>query len=86
MFRSQSLQDFAISAIAEFIAKIKQNVIFARARKYSTDFGLRHVPSSQCASSQRKVVSQFEKWNGQPCILIMPDLQELHWTNEPKAN
>ncbi len=35
--------------------------------------------------SQRKVVSQFEKGNEQPCVLIMPDLQELHWTNEPKA-
>ncbi len=31
------------------------------------------------------VVSQFEKWNEQPCVLIMPNLQELHWTNEPKA-
>ncbi len=41
--------------------------------------------SSQHAFSQRKVVSQFEKWNEQPCVLIMPDLQELHWTNEPKA-
>ncbi len=34
---------------------------------------------------QRKVVSQFEKCNEQPCVLIMPDLQELHWINEPKA-
>ncbi len=41
--------------------------------------------SSQRAFSQRKVVSLFEKWNEQPCVLIMPDLQELHWTNEPKA-
>ncbi len=29
----------------------------------------------------KKVVSQFEKWNEQPCVLIMADLQELHWTN-----
>ncbi len=43
------------------------------------------VTSSQRAISQRKVVSQFEKLNEQPCVLIMPDLQELHWTNEPKA-
>ncbi len=41
--------------------------------------------SSQRAFSQIKVVSQFEKWNEQPCDLIMTDLQELHWTNEPKA-
>ncbi len=41
--------------------------------------------SSQRAFSQRKVVSQFEKWNEQPCILIMTDLQELHQTNKPKA-
>ncbi len=39
------------------------------------------MTSSQCAFSQRKVVSQFQK---QLCILFMPDLQELHWTNEPK--
>ncbi len=26
----------------------------------------------------------LKKWNEHPCILIMPDLQELHWTNEPK--
>ncbi len=43
------------------------------------------MTSSQRAFSQRKVVSQFEKWNEQPCVLIMPNLQELHWTNEPKA-
>ncbi len=43
------------------------------------------MTSSQRTFSQRKVVSQFEKWNEQPCVLIMPDLQELHWTNEPKA-
>ncbi len=30
MFRSQSLQDFAISAIAEFIAKIKQTPQFSQ--------------------------------------------------------
>ncbi len=43
------------------------------------------MTSSQCAFNQRKVVSQFEKWNEQPCLLIMPDLQELHWTNEIRA-
>jgi len=26
----------------------------------------------------------LKKWNEHLCILIMPDLQELHWTNEPK--
>ncbi len=41
--------------------------------------------SLQCAFSQRKVVSQFQKWNKQLCVLFMPDLQELHRTNEPKA-
>ncbi len=43
------------------------------------------MTSSQRAFSQRKVVSQFEKWNEQPCILIMTALQELQWTKEPKA-
>ncbi len=43
------------------------------------------MTSSQCAFSQRKVVSQFKKWNEQLCVLFMHDLQELHWTNEPKA-
>ncbi len=33
----------------------------------------------------KKGVSQFQKWNEQLCVLIMPDLQELHRTNEPKA-
>ncbi len=40
--------------------------------------------SSQCAFSQRKVVSQFQKWNKQLCVLFI-DLQELHRTNKPKA-
>ncbi len=43
------------------------------------------MTSSQCAFSQRKVVSQFKKWNEQLCVLFMHDLQELHRTNEPKA-
>ncbi len=43
------------------------------------------MPSSQCAFSQRKVVSQFQKWNKQLCVLFMPDLLELHRTNKPKA-
>ncbi len=43
------------------------------------------MTSSQCAFSQRKVVSQLQKWNKQLCVLFMPDLQELHRTNEPKA-
>ncbi len=34
--------------------------------------------SLQCAFSLRKVLEQ-------PCILIMPNLQELHWTNKPKV-
>ncbi len=42
------------------------------------------MTSSQCAFSQRKVVPRFEKWNEQPCVLIMTDLQELHRTSEPK--
>ncbi len=43
------------------------------------------MTSSQCAFSQRKVVSQFQKWNKQLCVLFMPDVLELHRTNEPKA-
>ncbi len=43
------------------------------------------VTSSQCAFSQIKVVSQLQKWNKQLCVLFMPNLQELHRTNEPKA-
>ncbi len=45
---------------------------------------MRPVASSQCAFSQRKVVSQFQKWNKQLCVLFTPDLQEPHRTNEPK--
>ncbi len=33
------------------------------------------MTSSQCAFSQRKVVSQFQKWNEQLCVLFMPDLR-----------
>ncbi len=33
----------------------------------------------------KKGCFSVEKQNEQPCVLIMPDLQELHWTNEPKA-
>ncbi len=44
------------------------------------------MTSSQCVYSQIKVVSQFQKWNEQLCVLFMPDLQELHRTNEPKAD
>ncbi len=43
------------------------------------------MTSSQCEFSQIKVVSQFQKWNEQLCVLFMTDLQELHRTNEPKA-
>ncbi len=43
------------------------------------------LTSSQSAFSQRKVVYQLKKFNEHPCILIMPDLQELHWTNWPKV-
>ncbi len=66
---------FCDSAITELIRNC---------RNFSADFGC-PVISSQHAFCQRKVVSQFEKWNEQPCVLIMPDLQELHWKNEPKA-
>ncbi len=41
------------------------------------------MTSSQCVF--RKVVSQFQKWNEQLCVLSMPDLQEQQLTNEPKA-
>ncbi len=37
--------------------------------------------SSQRAFKER-FVSQFEKWNEQPCVLIMPYLQERHWIDE----
>ncbi len=66
---------FCDSAITEFITKSRK----------LTHFRKHPVMSSQCAFSQRKVVSQFEHFNEQPCILIMLDLQELHWTNEPKT-
>ncbi len=79
--------------IAEFIAKSsklhnfrKNSQIFVIAADFPQILGLdASVMSSQRTFSQRKVVSQFEKWNEPPCILIMPDLQELHQTNEPKA-
>ncbi len=67
----QSLQDFAI---AEFIAKSskrrnfrKSSQIFVIAADFTQILGL--GTSSQSAFSQRKVVSQFEKWNEQPCIM-----------------
>ncbi len=74
----QSLQDFAIRLIYR---KSKQTPQFSQEL---ANFRNCPVTSSQRAFSQRKVVSQFEK-KGQPCVLFMPDLQELHWTNEPKA-
>ncbi len=43
------------------------------------------MTSSQCAFSQIKVVSQFQKLNKQLCVLFMPDLQELPRSNEPRA-
>ncbi len=77
---------FCDSAITDLIAKSSKLRHF---RKSSQIFGIADfgcpVISSQHAFCQRKVVSQFEKWNEQPCVLIMPDLQELHWKNEPKA-
>ncbi len=76
----QSLQD---SAIAEFIAKSSNLRYFPNCRRFCT--WTRLLTSSQCAFSQRKVVSRFKKLNEQLCVLFMPDLQELHWTNEPKA-
>ncbi len=84
-------QGFCDSAIAEFIARSsklhnfhKSSQIFIIYADFPQILGL-DATSSQRAFSQRKVVSQFEKWNEQPCVLIMPDLQELHWTNEPKV-
>ncbi len=85
---------FCDSAIAEFIAKSsklrnfrKSSHIFVIAADFLQILGLRRVSwrHQQHTFSQRKVVSQFEKWNEQPCVLIMPDLQELHWTNGIRA-
>ncbi len=33
----------------------------------------------------KKGFSQFQTWNEQLCVLFMPDLQELHRSNEPRA-
>ncbi len=33
----------------------------------------------------KKGCFSVQKWNEQLCVLFMHDLQELHWTNEPKA-
>ncbi len=33
----------------------------------------------------KKGCFSVKKWNEQLCVLFMHDLQELHWTNEPKA-
>ncbi len=80
---------FCDSAIAEFIAKSsklrnfrKSSQIFIIAADFPQILGLdatrdviaTHIQSKKGCSSTRK-----------PFILIMPDLQELHWTNEPKA-
>ncbi len=81
----QSLQD---SAIAEFIAKSSKLCYFPNCLRFSKDLALRHVlwRHRNAHFSQRKVVSQFQKWNELICVLFMPDLQELHRTNEPKAD
>ncbi len=68
--------------ITEFIVKIKQTPQFSQELANFTQ--ILGLDASQRAFSQRKVVL-FEKWNEQPCVPIMPDLQELHWTNEKKA-
>ncbi len=81
LFHCQSHQDFAILRSLN----LSQNQAnFCKIFRRFWD-KTRPVTSSQRALSQRKVVSQFQKWNEQPCVLIMPDLQELHWTNELKA-
>ncbi len=61
--------------------KIKQSPLFSKLPQ------ILHLDASfdVIAFSQRKVVSRFKKWNEQLCVLFMPDLQELHRTNEPKA-
>ncbi len=77
---------FCDSAITDLIAKSSKLRHF---RKSSQIFGIADfgcpVISSQHAFCQRKVVSQFEKWNEQPCVLIMPDLQELHWKKRTES-
>ncbi len=40
---------------------------------------------SQRAFSQRKVVSQFQKWNEQPCVLIMTKFTRITLDKQPKA-
>ncbi len=70
----QSLRDFAILRLLN----LSQNQAnFSQERAY--------FRNCHKIFKKRKVVSQFEKWNEQPCVLIMLDLQELHRTNEPKA-
>ncbi len=75
----QSLQDYAI-------AELSQNQATSAIFQIAADFALRRVLwRHRNAHCQRKVISQFQKWNEQLCVLFMPDLQELHQTNEPKA-
>ncbi len=51
---------------------------FCKCHRFSAYFGLRCVPlCHRIVHCQVKVVSHLKKWNEQPCVLIMPDLQEL---------
>ncbi len=86
----QSLHDFAILRLQNLLQKLQFSQKFANfhnCRKIPTDFGLRRVPwhHHNVHSVKEKVVSQFEKIEWTASILIVPDFQELHQTNEPKA-
>ncbi len=74
--------------------KIKQTLYvsqelanFRNCRRFSADFGLRRVPwrHRNAHSVKERLFLSLKNGIEQPCVLIMPDLQELHWIKEPKA-
>ncbi len=63
--------------------KIKQSPLFSKLPQ------ILHLDASFDVIAMRfqskKGCFSVQKWNEQLCVLFMPDLQELHRTNEPKA-
>ncbi len=77
---------FSNSAIAEFIAKSSKLRNFRKGSQIfiiAADFGFRRVPWRHCNTHcQRKVVSQFEKWNEQLAFSACPIYKSyIGWTN-----
>ncbi len=72
---------FCDSAIAEFIAKSSKRCNFHNSRNIFAYFGLRRTPWRH--RNTHSVWTFTVQWTAY--VLLMPDLQELHRTNELKA-